>query len=129
MEHEMEINVIAGHSIRPPAGYTTLTTYILAEFGYPTANPVKIQTASIANSLSPQYNLSMKVFIDRNKTFQRFVEKKKIVLTIYHSRFLLSDVVRVFSYLGCLVLICDHFTADWKSRVEIGWIVGKSRRP
>lgn len=94
-EHEMEVTVVSVISVRPPAGYTTLSTYVACEVPYPNSDTAqKFQTSVVANTLSPQFNHAAKVFIDRKKpSFQRFLEKKQIVFTLYHSRFLVSDLV------------------------------------
>eukprot|EP01113_Clastostelium_recurvatum_P018901 TRINITY_DN2227_c0_g1_i2.p1 TRINITY_DN2227_c0_g1~~TRINITY_DN2227_c0_g1_i2.p1 ORF type:complete len:785 (-),score=252.31 TRINITY_DN2227_c0_g1_i2:70-2169(-) len=93
--HEMEVCGLGCHSLKPPAGFSALTCYVLVEVLYPgdPSPPQKVQTG-VVPGLDPQYNHVQKVQIERKKSFQRFLEKKKsIIVYVYHSRFLLADLL------------------------------------
>eukprot|EP01112_Ceratiomyxa_fruticulosa_P021634 TRINITY_DN7680_c0_g5_i1.p1 TRINITY_DN7680_c0_g5~~TRINITY_DN7680_c0_g5_i1.p1 ORF type:complete len:803 (-),score=262.51 TRINITY_DN7680_c0_g5_i1:82-2490(-) len=90
-DHEMEVTIVSAHSLKPPAN-TVLNCYILCEVNYPESAPQKFQTAVVPGT-DPEYNFTKKVQIERKKSFQRFVEKKKVVVQVWHSRFLLPDLL------------------------------------
>ncbi|KAF2070867.1 hypothetical protein CYY_007823 [Polysphondylium violaceum] len=67
--------------------------YITIEYPYPSPEqPSKHQTSTISGS-SASFAVGNKFTIERKKTLQRCLEKKKLTLTFYSSRFFMKSVV------------------------------------
>ncbi|KAJ3217457.1 Coiled-coil and C2 domain-containing protein 1B [Dinochytrium kinnereticum] len=65
-----------------------LECFVSFDLGWPTeeakAGEGKGQTANAAKGHSPVFNFSKRVRIERNRTFQRYIERKRAVFDVYH---------------------------------------------
>ena len=67
-----------------------IESYVNWEVGWPTEGPNASQgkgdTTVVKRSMDPIYNFTKVIKIERSKPFQRFLERKKAVFEVFHSR-------------------------------------------
>ncbi|GAM20170.1 hypothetical protein SAMD00019534_033450 [Acytostelium subglobosum LB1] len=94
-----------------PKSLGTLDSYITTEFPYPSSEePQKFTTASSNSATGKDYSFKTVIEIEKKKSFQRIVEKKKLVLTINSSKMFFMKTV---------VGKCEVKLADLLDRCEI----------
>jgi hypothetical protein len=117
-ETELEVQLLEAHGLIPPSGYKTLDPYLKVTFPFPPEEPQIFTSPKASKTLDPrmsrtcrqayptssqlvvlifgvpsEFRVSTKFYIDRTKrTLIRTLERKKLLIDVYHSRFLLSDV-------------------------------------
>ncbi|EGG14702.1 hypothetical protein DFA_10960 [Cavenderia fasciculata] len=107
---ETELEILIG-KIELPKAAGAVDTYIQAELPYPSAEqPIKFQTGTTSASTA-NYNYKTIVQIERKKTLQRVLEKKKLSLTITSSKmfFMKSVIGRCEVKLSDLLDKCEYF--------------------
>lgn len=66
----------------------------ICQLGYPNeSSPIKIQTSVIKSTTRPTWNFVCRIKIDRKRPFLRFVQRRKIQVQIFHSRFMMRHVL------------------------------------
>ncbi|GAB1606435.1 coiled-coil and C2 domain-containing protein 1-like [Argonauta hians] len=96
-DNDFELNIVRGINYNPPGSYSAkdLDTYVKFDFPYPTDEPQVHTTETIKDTDSPEYNVTVKLQINRkSRALLRIFEKKSLKLEVYYRRgFLKSDKV------------------------------------
>jgi len=89
-EFEVQVSGTNGESLK---AFGNVDVYVVIEYPYPSPEqPSKFQTGTISAS-SQTFKVGNKFTVERKKTLQRCLEKKKLTLTFYSSRFFMKSVV------------------------------------
>lgn len=91
---DLELTVVRGVDFKPPQGFEPkdVDTYIKFEFPYPQEEPQKNHTHTIKSTVSPQFDQSFKLEINRKRTGQRVFSNKSVKFEIfYKAGFLKGD--------------------------------------
>ncbi|XP_059170494.1 coiled-coil and C2 domain-containing protein 1-like [Physella acuta] len=86
---DLELTIVRGIQYNLPSGFSEkdMDTCVKYEFAYPTEQPQTGSTATVKDTINPEYNESFKLEINRkSKGLFRFVERKTIKLEIYIKR-------------------------------------------
>jgi hypothetical protein len=84
-----------------------LNTFLTCDLPYPMETGTKFQSVVVPSS-DPAYNVTRKIPIQRNRTLQRVLEKKKLTITI-------SNSIRLFSFIPMGSMIYGHVSIDLQS--------------
>ncbi|UJR21607.1 hypothetical protein I4U23_024689 [Adineta vaga] len=95
-ENDIEVNIIRGINLPVPSGSSSssLETYVVVEFPYPTETPQTARTRHAVGSTNAEYSESIyKFYIKRNDAkFKRLMSRKELKLGVfYKAGFLRSD--------------------------------------
>eukprot|EP01102_Stenamoeba_stenopodia_P004531 TRINITY_DN1482_c0_g1_i2.p1 TRINITY_DN1482_c0_g1~~TRINITY_DN1482_c0_g1_i2.p1 ORF type:complete len:507 (-),score=100.81 TRINITY_DN1482_c0_g1_i2:72-1592(-) len=91
-DNMLEIEIVRGITIKPPAGQDSVDSYVVLMFPYPNELPQRIQTDKVSKTINPQYNWKRAVKIERKKSFLLTVERKKVVAELFHGRWIGKDI-------------------------------------
>uniref|UniRef100_A0A6B2L0R0 C2 domain-containing protein n=1 Tax=Arcella intermedia TaxID=1963864 RepID=A0A6B2L0R0_9EUKA len=90
----LELEIIKATHLQPPPDYTKLSVYVQCECPFPDPNAPVLWSTSYVNCegppFNPEFNFKKLFQIDRKKG--RLFKTKKIVLNLWHSRFLFRDI-------------------------------------
>ena len=81
-----------------------LNTFLTCDLPYPMETGTKFQSVAVPSS-DPMYNITRKIPIQRNRTLQRILEKKKLIITI-------SNSIRLFSFIPMGSIIYGYVSID-----------------
>jgi hypothetical protein len=111
--NELEIQVIQAIGLHATKETGPLNTFITCEFPYPGDAGIKFDSA-VVTSADPIYNVVKRLSIERNRNFQRVLERKKLIVTLFNSNRLFSLIPigttfygRAFISLEPLFTQCD----------------------
>ncbi|ORX79251.1 hypothetical protein K493DRAFT_342720 [Basidiobolus meristosporus CBS 931.73] len=87
--NEMEFEIVRGFhlGVKEVSG-NNVDAYVSFDLGWPTegSGPGKGDTAVIRKSMDPEFQFNRRIPIERTRSFQRFVERKKAVFEVFHYR-------------------------------------------